>query len=479
MLSHFDVSLLGLLASYLLQTSAAYFVCLVLCRLILRPAFRFAVWISFLIGIAVYWIVIVFLLEMPAGAAIMQPVSSHSASSALSTWAVWSVPAQWHGAIATVLHVLVWVYSLGVAASLAYMIERRIRLRALISRAMPASAELNRVVEILGRQAGVGECRVLVLPELTSPATAFTRRPTILVPEFLELYLAADELRDVLSHELVHVKRRDFLWQSLVELLNCLIFFHPAAWLATRRYQHERELACDASVVQAQEGRRLQYAECLTSLARLRNFGGSPSVAIDFARSRSLLSLRVRTLLTPRPRRPVWKNVLCFSAGALLLTAFTILSPWLEVGLRFAPEAALRAEAFPVKVPAVQLRTYRARRVSRAAQKKLVLEPAPVDWSGSATPPVISATRVDSFPSSARLLNTAGTVELPTLRQPPESTRVIFHEPRQQGPLPDGSLPKARRPRHRISIPWTKVGVAALTAAIAFAQMEADGDGAK
>ncbi len=57
--------------------------------------------------------------------------------------------------------------------------------------------------------------------------------------------LNIDELAAVVSHELAHVKSRDYLFRSLSYTLNILSFFNPLSYFAASSAQRERELLAD------------------------------------------------------------------------------------------------------------------------------------------------------------------------------------------------------------------------------------------
>ena len=45
----------------------------------------------------------------------------------------------------------------------------------------------------------------------------------------------AERVRAVLSHELAHVRRRDWSIQVLAEPFRCVYWFNPLVWIACRR----------------------------------------------------------------------------------------------------------------------------------------------------------------------------------------------------------------------------------------------------
>jgi Zn-dependent protease with chaperone function len=69
--------------------------------------------------------------------------------------------------------------------------------------------------------------------------------PTIILPERLAAALGPDERRQVILHELAHVKRRDLFWGWPVEIARIAYFFHPLVYWVAHQLRLERELACD------------------------------------------------------------------------------------------------------------------------------------------------------------------------------------------------------------------------------------------
>jgi beta-lactamase regulating signal transducer with metallopeptidase domain/5-hydroxyisourate hydrolase-like protein (transthyretin family) len=90
---------------------------------------------------------------------------------------------------------------------------------------------------------------LLWVPGLSGPATCGVFHPRILLPETLGRLLSPGELRLVLLHELMHVRPWDVLSEQAAALLTAVHWFNPVAWLAIARLRRERELACDAAVL--------------------------------------------------------------------------------------------------------------------------------------------------------------------------------------------------------------------------------------
>lgn len=98
------------------------------------------------------------------------------------------------------------------------------------------------------------------------PVTIGFLRPVVVVPTAILLGLSPSQVECLLAHELIHIRRWDYLavwWQSVIEVL---LFYHPTVWWLSRRIRQERELICDDLVVNL-TGDRLTYSRALLSVA--------------------------------------------------------------------------------------------------------------------------------------------------------------------------------------------------------------------
>ena len=91
-------------------------------------------------------------------------------------------------------------------------------------------------------------------------------RPAVILPPWLLEELSTSELRQILIHELSHLRRRDDWTNLLQRVVKAVFFFHPAVWWMESRLSLEREMACDDAVLAHSPSAR-DYAECLAHLA--------------------------------------------------------------------------------------------------------------------------------------------------------------------------------------------------------------------
>lgn len=95
---------------------------------------------------------------------------------------------------------------------------------------------------------------------VASPLTFGSRRPLILLPS--RLLVSPEDLRLSLVHELIHIRRRDYLVQWTEQVLGALFYIHPLVALFRREIAVLREITCDADVL-AYSDNRPRYARLL------------------------------------------------------------------------------------------------------------------------------------------------------------------------------------------------------------------------
>ena len=108
---------------------------------------------------------------------------------------------------------------------------------------------LQTLLEETGREAGLrGGIQLRLLDQPISPAVYGLLRPVILLPRCLGEKLNPAQLRAVLLHELIHLRRRDVWVNCAQALLQLVYWWHPLVWVANERIRRVREEAVDDAV---------------------------------------------------------------------------------------------------------------------------------------------------------------------------------------------------------------------------------------
>lgn len=166
----------------------------------------------------------------------------------------------------------------------------------------------------MASRCGLGRAvRLRIVESLSSPVTAGWWRPVVLVPAALVAGMPPHLLEALLAHELGHIKRHDYLVNLCQNVVETLLFYHPAVWWISHRIRIEREqIADDFAARELGEPRRLALA--LSELERLQ-----------FSRQRLAqaaaggdLMARIRRLLRPDVQRLNWRAALPVLGMALV-----------------------------------------------------------------------------------------------------------------------------------------------------------------
>jgi TonB family protein len=211
------------------------------------------------------------------------------------------------------------IWMVGAACVLLQLALSRVALASLGRKTKPARESLVSLAREIRDEMGIRkEVRVLETAAATTPLTWGILRPVLLIPS-VAADSGAERMRAILIHEMAHIARADYLWQTLGRLACAFYWFHPLVWLAQRETLWLREQAADDRVLNSGIPAS-DYAGCLVHLARslaVPRMCGSLAIA-----RRSHLERRVRAILDPSVRRRV-RSRLVVLAGAVAAVVFT------------------------------------------------------------------------------------------------------------------------------------------------------------
>ena len=159
------------------------------------------------------------------------------------------------------------IWALGCGVGLTSLGVATLRFRKLVRGATPIrDLDWIRSIDVLRQRARVrDDARILSSAQVSTPMTGGPLRPVILLPASARSWTPGRR-EMVVSHELVHVRRRDALWRLVACAVGALYWFHPLIWLASRLAAAARERSCDEEVL-ALGVRPSAYARHLFSLA--------------------------------------------------------------------------------------------------------------------------------------------------------------------------------------------------------------------
>jgi beta-lactamase regulating signal transducer with metallopeptidase domain len=110
--------------------------------------------------------------------------------------------------------------------------------------------------------------RIRLVDRISMPMTCGLLRAMVVLPKHFEAWPESEQ-RAVAMHELMHIKRRDVICESLARCMRAFYWFHPASRFIAQRLMLTRELATDQSVVACGEEREAYARSVVDVLTRL------------------------------------------------------------------------------------------------------------------------------------------------------------------------------------------------------------------
>lgn len=160
--------------------------------------------------------------------------------------------------------------------------------------------------------------RVLKGEEVVGPMTWGVFRPVIALPENYNSW-SENRFERVLSHELVHIHRKDWLIKIFCQFISSFFWFLPFVWGLCKKIEWYSELSCDDRVIKKFDCRD-EYAQDLLDLS---DKGKSNSLVLSFRRESDLFE-RIKYTLDGRVHRErpkAWLRIITIGAGSLLMSS--------------------------------------------------------------------------------------------------------------------------------------------------------------
>lgn len=127
-----------------------------------------------------------------------------------------------------------------------------------------ADSELSQRIAAIVQQIGLKQVPPLwVTSSQSGPAVFGFLKPTIVLPQSTADDRSSEKLDPILTHELIHLRRRD-PWHALLQLAAVTLWWwNPLVWFASRSATAERERCCDEEVLGTLGCSAYNYAQCL------------------------------------------------------------------------------------------------------------------------------------------------------------------------------------------------------------------------
>ena len=166
---------------------------------------------------------------------------------------------------------------------------RRVQVKALASPASRWQRAAERIASRLGLRVAV---HVVESAHVDVPTALGWLRPVILLPVAALANLSPSQVEAILVHELIHIRRHDYLVNIVQRLAETFLFYHPGVWWVSAQIRAEREHCCDDVAVEVC-GDPVEYAAALAELEAWR----SSNITFALAATDGSLIGRVRRVL--------------------------------------------------------------------------------------------------------------------------------------------------------------------------------------
>jgi beta-lactamase regulating signal transducer with metallopeptidase domain len=231
----------------------------------------------------------------------------------------------------------------------------------------PATLQLfsNRIIPALGIRK---EVNIRMVNWTNTAQTVGFFKPLIFLPIALVNRLSMQQVETILLHELLHIRRYDYLTNMGMTIFRVLFFFNPFVHFFFKTVAREREHACDDGVLQWHYPGTV-YAEALFALEKFRQAPSVLSLAADGHNPRLLLERIRRVIGQPATNpKPLSSALSCCLAVAVFVFALNSFS-------RFSnPVALSRTENFIVQTSISYRAAPKKTAVDSGSDERLVMK---------------------------------------------------------------------------------------------------------
>jgi beta-lactamase regulating signal transducer with metallopeptidase domain len=160
---------------------------------------------------------------------------------------------------------------------------------------------------------------------ISSPVTIGHLKPVILFPIAIINQLTPLEVEAILTHELAHIVRRDYLSNLIQSFIETLFYYHPVTWWISGMVRTERENRADDLAI-SWCGDHLAYAKALMTVQEMQ-VRHTPSLTIGFSSRKGAMLARIQRILNlPYKNHNQMEKTVLLSLSTLCFLAFTLTS---------------------------------------------------------------------------------------------------------------------------------------------------------
>ncbi|MGN0444695.1 MAG: M56 family metallopeptidase [Acutalibacteraceae bacterium] len=180
---------------------------------------------------------------------------------------------------------------------------------------------------------------------ISSPMVSGIISPTLFLPD---ISLSDEEMKVILSHEIIHLRRRDLILKRLIVFVRCIHFFNPFVHLLAKKIDLDCEISCDLAATKNMNDEE-KHSYMLTILSLISRSGlGSSEFSVSIISGKDTLKRRFYKI---NNREKINKKVKALSAvvALILIISSVCVSGVLASGIK-KPEAEETVSQAPTTV---------------------------------------------------------------------------------------------------------------------------------
>ena len=141
---------------------------------------------------------------------------------------------------------LIWIWAVGALCLLMRLIYIYVKEYRMLRCSIPVQNQW--IARMIQKRSFLRKIRLYESSAFETPVTYGVLFPRIILPMNLDGISRLD-MRNMIAHELEHIRKFDVGKRYLVSLVLCLHWFNPLVWIMYRLYQEDQEIACDERVM--------------------------------------------------------------------------------------------------------------------------------------------------------------------------------------------------------------------------------------
>ena len=187
---------------------------------------------------------------------------------------------------------LLIIYFLGILITVVVLLLQKYRCHVKLKNCL--LIEHNETINTILREMNMGHILVFTNDEIASPLVCGLFAPRIYLPTRMD-FRNTELLRHILTHEAMHIKRKDNLIKAVMLVTLCINWFNPLVWLMSKYLSSDLESACDEAVLRMlnEDEARKSYASSLLAMA----ITGNRSTLLYSAFSKTEVERRIQNIL--------------------------------------------------------------------------------------------------------------------------------------------------------------------------------------